>query len=1021
MKIDPFCKKPGRIVRGSTLLCLLSALPAAYAEIPAGYYDDANTSNPAALRNALHETIDDHQRFPYTSSSTDTWDILESADEDPANPANIIDIYKNASYAKVGGGNNFYNREHTWPKSYGFPSDGSDNYPYTDTHHLFLSDSSYNSSRSNKPYANCTSGCAEKVTLLNDSRGGGAGESNWTGGSFSDGSWQTWSGRKGDTARALMYMAVRYEGGTHSVTGVSEPDLILTDDRALIDSSNQGSNIGVAYMGLKSVLLQWHKEDPVDDFERRHNDTVYLFQGNRNPFVDHPEYVACVFENVCSGGGDTVAPAAPGGLSAAGGDGKVTLTWATNSESDLAGYNIYRGVTNGLANSKVNASVVTGSSFIDTNVADDTTYFYVIKAIDTSFNQSAASPEASATTDVGSTPPPPPVGDASVWINELHYDNASTDSGEAVEIAGSAGTDLTGWSLVAYNGNGGASYKTVALSGVIADQNGGMGTLSFAATSLQNGGPDGIALVDNNGVVVQFLSYEGAFIATNGPANGQTSVDILVAETSSTPAGYSLQLSGTGSNYSDFSWQAAATSTFATLNNGQSFGGTTEPPANEAPTAAFSRNCNALTCTFNAGDSEDADGTIVSYSWDFGDGNTATGVNPTNAYALEGSYNVVLTITDDGGATDSLATMITVADLSDQPWVNEFHYDNASTDREEGVEIAGAAGTDLSGWTLVAYNGSNGTTYKTVELSGVITDQQGGFGTLNFAISGLQNGSPDGFALVSNAGNIVQFLSYEGTVTATNGVAAGMSSTDVGVRESSSTPLGYSLQLAGEGTQYSDFTWQSVAANTTGAVNNGQTLGEPNLPPVAAFSATCHGVKCQFDASQSSDVDGMITAYSWRFGDGNSATGVNPAYGFGVYGDYDVTLTVTDEDGATAQTTQTITVEIPSYFENTTTTVIPDHNWAYSDMVVDREGAANTVAVSVGISHTDRGNIKLELIAPDGSVYVLKKHARKDNVADIKATYTVDVSGDAAGNWTLQVKDQYWGDVGQLNNWSLQF
>ena len=81
--------------------------------------------------------VDDHTRHPYTSSSTDTWDIINAADEDPDNSGNIIDLYKNASYAKIPGGTGAYNREHSWPKSYGFPNDGSNNYPYTDTHHLF--------------------------------------------------------------------------------------------------------------------------------------------------------------------------------------------------------------------------------------------------------------------------------------------------------------------------------------------------------------------------------------------------------------------------------------------------------------------------------------------------------------------------------------------------------------------------------------------------------------------------------------------------------------------------------------------------------------------------------------------------------------------------------------------------------------------------------------------------------------------------------------------------------------------
>ena len=261
------------------------------------YYSGVNTSSASALRSSLHALIDDHQRFPYTSTATDTWDILEYADEDPTNPGRILDVYRNAAYTKAGGGNTQYNREHTWPKSYGFTNDGSGNYPYTDTHMLFLSDSAYNSSRNNKPYADCLSNCVERATVANAGAGGGTGvfpgNSNWYDTTY----WQTWGDRKGDVARALLYMDVRYEGGTHGVTGVAEPNLILTDDPGLIQASS--SNLGVAYMGRLADLLRWHAEDPVDEKEILRNEAVYTYQGNRNPFIDHPEWVACVFQGVC--------------------------------------------------------------------------------------------------------------------------------------------------------------------------------------------------------------------------------------------------------------------------------------------------------------------------------------------------------------------------------------------------------------------------------------------------------------------------------------------------------------------------------------------------------------------------------------------------------------------------------------------------------------------------------------------------------------------------------------------------
>ncbi|GAA0854696.1 endonuclease [Aliiglaciecola litoralis] len=804
--------------KGLFVLASALMLNQTLAAVPAGYYDTANTSTPQTLRNTLHQIIDDHQRFPYTSSATDTWDILEAADQDPDNPNNVIDIYKNASYAKVGGGNTNYNREHSWPKSYGFPSDGSDNSAYTDAHHLFIANSGYNSSRSNKPYANCGGGCSEKPTDFNNNRGGQPNDSNWTEGSFSAGSWETWMGRRGDVARALMYMAVRYEGGTHGVTGFAEPDLILTDDRAQIDASNQGANISVAYMGLKSVLLQWHKEDPVDAFETHRNDVVYSHQGNRNPFIDHPEYAECIFESICNGGtpGDTTAPVTPAGISATGGNGFVELAWSANTESDLAGYNVYRATTSGGTFSQINGALVNTSAYTDSAVAADTTYFYKITAVDTSSNESTQSAEVFATTEAGT---PPSTGSA--WINEFHYDNDGSDTGEFVEIAGSAGTDLTGWQILAYNGSGGVVYKTTNLSGTIANQQSGFGTLSFSISGLQNGAPDGFALVDNTGSVVQFLSYEGSFAATDGAAMGMTSTNVGVSETSTTPVGFSLQLAGTGASYSEFVWQSAANNTAGQANTNQTFSGS--GPVNQAPIAVFSESCTLLSCTFDAAASSD-DGTIVSYDWTFGDSSSGTGINPSHSYATDGSFTVTLTVTDDQGAADSVSTIVSVVRPLIDPWINEFHYDNKGNDRNEFVEIAGPAGTDISGWTLVAYNGSDGTQYKTVTLNGVLPNQQNGYGVLAFDMVGLQNGSPDGIALIDDTGTVIQLISYEGTFTATDGAANGMTSTDVGVSETSSTKSGRSIQLIGSGSEAADFNWQAPKSNSKGSINSGQSF-----------------------------------------------------------------------------------------------------------------------------------------------------------------------------------------------------
>lgn len=157
------------------------------------------------------------------------------------------------------------------------------------------------------------------------------------------------------------------------------------------------------------------------------------------------------------------------------------------------------------------------------------------------------------------------------FINEFHYDNASGDVGEFVEVAGPAGTDLTGFSIVLYNGNGGASYATIALSGTIPNLSNGFGVLSFAAAGLQNGSPDGIALVGADGAVIEFLSYEGVFTAVGGPADGMTSTDVGVAEPGDAPIGVSLQRQGTGDEAADFAFAGPLAETPGAVNTGQVF------------------------------------------------------------------------------------------------------------------------------------------------------------------------------------------------------------------------------------------------------------------------------------------------------------------------------------------------------------------------------------------------------------------------------------------------------------------
>lgn len=268
------------------------------------YYKAVDDTNAVTLRASLHEVIDNHMGFPYSGESTDTWNIINMADEDPNNSANVLTIYKNASYTKISGGTGAYNREHSWPNSWGIPDRGATNIAYSDCFHLFASDTFYNGDRSRAPFGTCHAGCNENTTDVNDGQGGGSGSypgnSNWYTGDMASNSgiWETWDYRKGDLARAMFYMDLRYEGGSHDLTALAEPDLRLTDNTALIVST--GINEPIAYMGRLATLLAWHQADPPNAREIARNLAVYMHQGSRNPFIDHPEYVACIYLDDCA-------------------------------------------------------------------------------------------------------------------------------------------------------------------------------------------------------------------------------------------------------------------------------------------------------------------------------------------------------------------------------------------------------------------------------------------------------------------------------------------------------------------------------------------------------------------------------------------------------------------------------------------------------------------------------------------------------------------------------------------------
>ncbi len=239
------------------------------AGIPSGYYDSVSGLDDDALKAALNDIIDGHTEFPYTSSGTDVWDILKVSDRDPNNSNNVLCVYTQYSMSAAGEYNsgNGWSREHVWAKSHG--DFGTSTGTGTDVHNLKPADVSINSTRNNRDFDDG----GDAVTDSSPPSGyNGSTDCFKTSTTF-----EPPDSLKGDIARIIFYMVVRYEGEN------GEVDLEMVN---YADSSPSGE----PYHGVQSTLYSWHVADAVSSFEQNRNDVIYSYQGNRNPFIDHPEY-----------------------------------------------------------------------------------------------------------------------------------------------------------------------------------------------------------------------------------------------------------------------------------------------------------------------------------------------------------------------------------------------------------------------------------------------------------------------------------------------------------------------------------------------------------------------------------------------------------------------------------------------------------------------------------------------------------------------------------------------------------
>jgi endonuclease I len=246
------------------------------AQIPNDYYITAENKADNVLKFELNQIISNHTTFPYTSSSTDTWDILKKTDKDPNNDNNVILIYSGVSVdaSQEYNSGNGWTREHIWAKSRG--DFGTAEGPGSDVHALRPLDKTTNSIRNNRGFNNC-SDCVDVYDQWSNFTGSKKDNTEW--------SFEPRDEVKGDIARMLFYMAVRYEGYDLYLDLELSENILPSNDNAPLHA-------------VLSTLIEWHRNDPVDAWEQNRNDIIYYsYQKNRNPFIDHPEIVEHLWGN----------------------------------------------------------------------------------------------------------------------------------------------------------------------------------------------------------------------------------------------------------------------------------------------------------------------------------------------------------------------------------------------------------------------------------------------------------------------------------------------------------------------------------------------------------------------------------------------------------------------------------------------------------------------------------------------------------------------------------------------------
>ena len=363
--------------------------------------------------------------------------------------------------------------------------------------------------------------------------------------------------------------------------------------------------------------------------------------------------------------------------------------------------------------------------------------------------------------------------------------------------------------------------------------------------------------------------------------------------------------------------------------------------------------------TFDGSGSSDTDGSIVGYSWDFGDGSpAASGVTASHTYATPGTYTATLTVTDDDGATGTATTTVTALPVPNQPPVASAAVQSIVGSIPLLVNLTAADSTDADGSIVdYAWDFGNGTSANGAIVQATyteagsyvatvtVTDDDGATSTasVNIEVSADPNVAPSSvFSADVTSGTAPLAVAFDGSGSSDlDGTISGYSWNFGNGSFAAGPTASTTYQLPGV------YTARLTVTDNKGATGSSTRLIVVNPPANQVPTAQATAVSAPGDAPRlmsfssagSADPDGAITSYAWNFGNGTTSTQANPTASFATPGTFTVTLTVTDNEGATAVSSTTVTITPANVLPNAVLSATP--LTGASPLLVTLNGAAS--------------------------------------------------------------------------------